>query len=94
MVNDIDTNDYNNILNNTYIVLKKDIENIMPNINRTLKVRNNPNDEYVYVFRLEVDGILDIVSPLTLKDIADCGKTFTQFEKDYKPRLWNPIKIK
>lgn len=70
---------------------KKDIENAMPNVNMTLKVGNNPDSELVYIYRLVVSGVIDIVSPLTLKDVTDCGKTFLQFEKDYKRKHWKPI---
>ena len=91
MVNATDNGTYKDILNNTYVVPKKDIENVMPNVNMTLKVGNNPDGEFVYIYRLVVAGVMDIVSPLTLKDVTDCGKTFLQFEKDYKRKHWKPI---
>lgn len=91
MVNATDNGAYKDILNNTYVVPKKDIENVMPNVNMTLKVGNNPDSELVYIYRLVVSGVIDIVSPLTLKDVTDCGKTFLQFEKDYKRKHWKPI---
>lgn len=90
MVNATNNGTYEDILNNTYVVPKKDIENAMPNVNMTLKVGNNPNSELVYIYRLVVEGVIDIVSPLTLKDVTDCGRTFLQFEKDYRPRYWRP----
>lgn len=80
---------YKDILDNTYVMPETVARRYMPNANEALKVRQKPYDRCVYVYRLNIGGFIDMVSPLQMCDLMDCGKSFKQFERDYMPKYWN-----
>ncbi len=80
---------YKDILENTYIVKLEELERISPDSRIAARVGNNRNSRLVYIFAKTVSDNLEIIAPLSADEITECGVSFKQFEKDYKPKYYD-----